>query len=344
MAFFFGSKMKTYLSSGYFLIIFSSLALSFKSILVKFAFQLGVDSMTLMLMRLFVALPLFVIALAIMEGKVSFKLTLREALIFGLMGISGMGCAMLFSFLSLENMEAALSNLLVFTYPAMTIVLLAIFSREKISKSKLFSLLLTFAGLAFIVRIDEAGKMAVNSSGVIFALLSALSYALYNVVGEKAMKGMSPIRVSSYSAVFLVGFFGIVFGNRVYPESLELWGIASILGIFTGFIPFLCYMYGVKKIGASKAVIISSMGPVFTTLWAFIFLGEILDTIQVLGMFLIIIGVLTIKIKSPLQFIKGTASEIGSKLESISTGGKKRKKVLAFVYVSEGETKERDNK
>lgn len=325
--------MKTYLSSGYFLIIFSSLALSFKSILVKFAFTYGIDSMTLMLMRLFIALPLFIAALAFMEGKVAFKLTLREAMSFALMGICGMGCAMIFSFLSLENMEAALSNLLVFTYPAMTIVLLAIFSREKISRAKLFSLLLTFVGLAFIVRIDEAGKMAVNSSGVIFALLSALSYALYNVVGEKAMKGMSPLRVSAYSTVFLVGFFGLAFGSRTYPVSYELWGIASVLGIVTGFIPFLCYMYGVKKIGASKAVIISSMGPVFTTIWAFIFLGEVFDNIQILGMFLIIFGVLTIKIRSPLRFVKGTAGEIGSRLESISTVGEKRKRVFAFVYI-----------
>ncbi|MBE9503870.1 MAG: DMT family transporter [Proteobacteria bacterium] len=333
-------KMKKFISSGYFLIIFSAMALSFKSILVKFAFALGVEPMTLMLMRLFIALPFFILALAFMEGRVAFKLRAREAGSFALMGIAGMGCAMMFSFYSLERIDASLSNLLVFTYPAMTIVLLAIFSGERLSMSKLFSLLVTFIGLSLVVRIDEAKTMTVYGSGALLALLSALCYALYNVVGEKVMKGISPVRVSSYSSVFLVGFFGLSFGNRAYPESAELWGIAAALGILTGVIPFLCYMYGVKKIGASKAVIISSLGPVFTVLWASLFLGEMLDAIQIAGMCLIILGVMTIKVRSPLRFVKGTAGEIGTQLDLISSDAPSKRPVFAFICMT-GREKDR---
>ncbi len=82
--------MRKIFSSGYLLVIFSAIALSFKSILVKFAFAIGVNPMTLMLMRLFVALPFFIIALSVIEGKGAFKLKAREACSFAVMGIGGM--------------------------------------------------------------------------------------------------------------------------------------------------------------------------------------------------------------------------------------------------------------
>ena len=51
--------MKRYLGSGYFLAIVGALGFSSKSILTKFAFSYGVDAMTLLVMRVFIALPFF---------------------------------------------------------------------------------------------------------------------------------------------------------------------------------------------------------------------------------------------------------------------------------------------
>ena len=329
--------MNRLFSSGYGLVIFSALGFSFKSIFAKLAFSYGTDAMTLMLMRIYVSLPFFLVVLWYLEGREGFRLNMKEVLYFAILGIAGLGCAMLFSLYSLESIAASLSTILVFTYPAMTVILGLFISGQQVTAGRWVSLLITFAGLVLVVNPDKAMMSSVESQGLYLALASALCYAFYNLYSEKALQRVSPAKLTTYSMVFFVAFFGVLFGNRAYPGPGPVWTIAMFMGVVSGFLPFLCYMYGVKKIGAAKAVIISSMGPLFTVVWAGFFLGERLSFIQLAGMVFIIAGVMSIKIRSPFRFVKGTAGEIGSRLESLSREGRKRGGTFAFVYVTKGE-------
>ncbi len=334
--------MKKLATSGYFLAAFAALCFSFKSILVKFAYAYGVDAMTLMLMRTFISLPLFLATLFLLEGKEALRVTAGELMLFAFMGVVGVGCAMLFSFYSLELIDASLSTMVVFTYPAMTVMGLMIFLRERLTVQKVLSLTATFLGLALVLRIDLMDFIAINKVGIIFALISALAFAIYNALSERAMKGVTPIKLVSYSVMFLAGFFGLLFGDGPYPANPEIWGIAAILGVFTGFIPFLCFIYGIKRIGAGKAVIISSLGPALTVFWAYILLGERLDIVQIAGMVVIVGGVMALKLRGSVRFVAGAGEEIKQGLEDIVRGSGSGKKAFAFIYVP-GRGKERDN-
>jgi len=329
--------MNRIFASGYGLVIISALGFSFKSICAKLAFSYGADAMTLMLMRIYVSLPFFLVILWYLEGKEGFKMTIKDGLVYAGLGIGGLGFAMFFSLYSLESIAASLSTILVFTYPAMTVILGLVISGQKVTTGRWISLLITFAGLVLIVNPDKAMMNGMESKGLYLALASALCYAFYNLYSEKVLKRVSPAKLTTYSMVFFVAFFGTLFGNRAYPEAGPVWTIAFFMGVVSGFLPFLCYMYGVKKIGAARAVIISSMGPLFTVIWANLFLGERLGYMQIAGMVLIIAGVMTIKIRSPLKFVKGTAGEIGSRLESLSSENRKKRGTFAFVYVTRGE-------
>ena len=325
--------MKKIATSGYFLVILSALGFSFKSVLVKTAYEHGVDSMTLMLMRMFVALPFFFAALLIVERENAFKIRSEDLLLFSFMGIAGIGCAMFFSFYSLELIDASLATLVAFTYPAMTLLMLICFFKERATLSKVLSGLVTFSGLILVIRLDKVDFLAMNGKGIMLGLISAFSYAVYNVLSEKIMKNISPIKVISYSMFFMVAFFGLFFGNRVYPTDIEVWSIASVLGIFTGFLPFFFYIYGMKKIGAAKAVIFSSISPIFTVLLAYLFLNEQLDGIQLLGMGVMIGGVILLKLRNPLKIMTGTEEEIKNKVSEIFNGNYQCKKTFAVVYI-----------
>ncbi|MFQ5585760.1 MAG: DMT family transporter [Thermodesulfobacteriota bacterium] len=291
--------MKRLATSGYFMVIVAALGFSFKSILVKAAYGYGVEPMTLMLMRIFIVLPLYLVILLLVEGRGAFTVSARELLLFAFMGIVGIGCAMLFSFYSLELIDASLSTLVIFTYPAMTVVLLIVFFGERANVAKIFSLGVTFLGLIMVVRVDRVDFLSVNGMGILFGLVSAFAFALYNAMSERAVKTVSPVRLISYSMFFFVAFFGVLFGNRAYPATPEVWGLAALLGLFTGFMPFLFFLYGIRRIGAGRAVIIGSLGPVFTVVWAFLILGERLDAVQMGGMIVAIVGVMALRLGEP---------------------------------------------
>lgn len=287
--------MKRLLASGYFLVILSAIGFSIKSVLVKIAYGYGTDATTLVVLRVFIAMPLFLIVFFFVEGKNAFQVSIKELLIFLIMGLIGIGCPMLFSFYSIKFIDVSLSTLVIFTYPAMTLVMLIIFFRERFTVSKMISIIATFLGLILVVRIDNINFMAVNGKGIILGLLAAFCFSIYNILGEKVLKNLSPVKVITYCMSFLFGFLAFFFSSKLYPNTHEIWVISLLLGIFSTFLPFIFYIYGIKKIGAGKTVIISSLGPVFTVIWAYIILGERLTHTQIFGMAIIIFGVVNVK-------------------------------------------------
>ncbi len=334
--------MKKMATSGYFLVILATLGFSFKAVLVKIAYGHGVDAMTLMLMRIFISMPFFLATLHVMEGKRALQAAPADLAIFAFMGIVGIGCAMFFSFYSLELIDASLSTLVVFTYPAITLLMLIIFLKEKATAPKLFSALMTFLGLVLVVRLDKVDLLAVNGKGILFGLIAAFSFASYNVLSERVLKNISPVKVITYCMIFLVGFFGTFFWDRTYPKAPEVWFIASILGIFCGYMPFLFYNYGVKRIGAGKSVIVSSLGPVFTVLLAFIFLNERLAMVQIAGMGMIVLGVMALKLQYPPKIASGTSEEIKKSVEGLFAKKGTNIKAHAVIYMPGPKKKKRD--
>ena len=266
--------MKRLATSGYFLITMSAFGFSFKGILAKLAYSYGVDAMTLMLMRMTIALPFFLLALVVIDGKDALKVSARELALYAFMGIAGIGLAMLFSLYALELIDATIATIVVFTYPAMTVALLALFNGQGLTGRRLAPIAVTFAGLLLVVGMDKAALASVNLKGAAFGLVSAFCYAVYNALSERALKDRPPIRVITCCIVFQVAFFGGLFGWREYPRAADVWAIAALQGILSGFMPFVFFTYGVKKIGVGKAVVIGSLGPVFTAVWAYFFLNE----------------------------------------------------------------------
>lgn len=301
--------LKKHVLTGYGFITVAALGFSVKSPLVKYTYlNYDIDAITLALMRLYMAIPFFLLTFYIMEKDNEILIgTRRDIIITFVMGVIGVGCAILFFFFSVEVIDASIASLIVYTYPVLTFVLMYFFSNYKVTKFKVLSLFITFVGLGCVLKVWN-GNITLEPLGVIFALLAAFCYATYNVLSEKALSGgFSPVRVVTYAMCFAILFFGLAFGFRQYPMSFELWGIALVLGFVSTYIPFLFYIYGIKHIGADKSVIVSSMGPIFVVTWTSMFLGERLDVVQFAGMALIIFGVIMVKVEGKFfgQIYKG---------------------------------------
>ncbi len=302
-------RIKKIFISGYALAVLASIGFSFKAILVKLGYGLGVDATTLMGMRIFIAMPVIIGSLILIEGKNAFKISAKELALFALMGVGGLGCAMLFSFYSLELIDASLSTLVVFTYPAMTVMLLMAFTGKRATGTQLLSLCVSFIGIMLVVRVDKADFFTLNAKGVLLSLAAAFCFAAYNAVSEKVLTGVSPVRLSSYCMMFLGGFYAAAFGTGPYPTDLKIWTIAAVLAIFTGFLPFLLFLYSIRSIGAGRTVIVNSIGPALTVLWGYLLLGERLDTVQALGMVMVVAAVMALKLKNPLKLLTGSGAE-----------------------------------
>ena len=175
----------------------------------------------------------------------SFALRKADILPLVIMGLL-FSFSSLLLFMSYNYMDAGIASTILFVYPVMVAVIMGAFFKEKISAITVFSILLALAGIALLYQGD--GGKPLSTIGIIFVLLSSLSYAIYIVgVNRSTLKNLSTTKLT---------FYAILFGLSVYIVRLNfltdlqviptawLWGRC----IGTGY-PAYCRITGLHSIG-----------------------------------------------------------------------------------------------
>ena len=131
-------------------------------------------------------------------------------------------------FMSFHYMDAGIASTLLFVYPVMVAVIMAIFFRERISLVTVLSISLALCGIALLYR-GEGGAV-LNTAGVVLVMASSLSYALYIVVVNRASLNMSSVKLTFY--VLLFGVAAIVLYSLCCPDQpLQLLSTPSMWGV-----------------------------------------------------------------------------------------------------------------
>src|SRR3990170_3722572 len=172
--------------------------------------------------------------------------------------------------------------------------LMLLYPSERIGLKDL--LILILSGLLLACKVFN-GNFNSHLWGVALVFFSAVVYAVSYLITEVLGKRVSSVKITTYSATAATFAFVGTWHGAYVPDNLEVWGIIFIMAFASTFIPFITLTIGIKRIGASRAAIVSSIGPVSTAMLAYVILGEQMDLIQVIGMGLVLTGVLIISAK-----------------------------------------------
>jgi len=219
----------------------------------------------------------------------------RKALLpLFLMGITGVVLFNIFQFLAVERTTA--SNVgLITTLNAISIaVFSAIFLKEKMTFLQMVAMLFSLFGVLLVL---TKGNMELLLSfeinkGDLLMLLAVAVWGIYSICSKWATTKTSPMMATLYAGIFgLIVLLPFNFSSFTVT-NVDASFIKAIL--YTGFISTVVCMVlwsiGVQKLGATSAGIFMNFNPVFTALLAFIFLGETLTWIQMVGSCIVIIG------------------------------------------------------
>ena len=176
------------------------------------------------------------------------------------------------------------------------------FLKKKINTFQVFALVITYLGI-FIA--FKAGKMEQNLSnlkiGGLLVFISAFTYACYMVFGTKIIQQVGSLKFTCYA--LMVSSFG-VFAHYFIDGSQSLINEPNIvyaygfyLAVIGTVIPTFLTAEGIRLIGASNVAIISSIGPISTIGLAYVFLGEKITGLEILGTIFVVGGVLLISLQ-----------------------------------------------
>lgn len=154
-----------------------------------------------------------------------------------------------------------------------TILLALVFVKEKMTKRKLFAIILCVIGVLVCADFSSG----TNLTSVIYALVSALSLSLYTVLSKKYMKKIGGVIHTALSFFFgsIVLLFGILTtGIKVVPIlTTENVFLLIYLGIVVTGIGYWAYNMAIEKGGAMTASLAFFIKPILTPVVTFLING-----------------------------------------------------------------------
>ena len=180
-----------------------------------------------------------------------------------------------------------LISLSVVMIPLISVVVL----KKKIKAKLLLSVVLATIGIVCLTLNEQ---LTINK-GDILCILCATSFAVQVLIMERIPKSADSVAIGTLqlgiTAVvnFILSFF---LENFTVPSDLKVWGVIVILGVFCTAFCYIIQIYALKNTSAIQAGIILSLEPVFSAIFAYIFLGELLSKQGYIGAILLFISVI----------------------------------------------------
>jgi drug/metabolite transporter (DMT)-like permease len=223
------------------------------------------------------------------KNRHSLRCSLRQAGKFALLGIIGGACTNILFYSALQYLNAGIASMLLFLHPVAITLFFAV-SRIKILRAvNYFSVLLAAFGAAVVLDIFS-DSLSFSVAGIIFGLLSSLTYAFYNVFADLKLKAEDPNVINFYACLAALCFITVLMLTRGVSFSVEQASLPPIFFIaaFSGVLPAYCFFKALQHIGSEKVSVVCSIELPMTLIMAFLILGERMKPIQLLGVVMIV--------------------------------------------------------
>ncbi|HLA74014.1 MAG TPA: DMT family transporter [Steroidobacteraceae bacterium] len=286
-----------------------------KGLFGKALYQRGVGFELLVAVRAVLAMPLFAwIALRAKRGPALGPMRGRAILAAAIAGITCYYVGALLDFWALTLIDASIERVLLFSYPAL-VVTISSFMRRRAPEARLVAaMLVTYVGIFFAMGGIDLHELTQNLFGAGLVLIAALTTAIYFLIGERYTHELGSTRFAaigmSAAAVVLAIHFALF---RSFHELATLrlhdWLLLAILSVACMFIPGLLQAEGMRRVGAQRAAIGSTVGPPTTIALAALFLGERLNAWQLFGTAMIVGSVLMMSLGERKEAVEAIARE-----------------------------------
>lgn len=191
-----------------------------------------------------------------------------------------------------QQLSASLLSIINATAPLFATALSLLWFRERMRAGGLAGLLLGFIGVALLVGGEGFSENRPPLLSIAAAFLASLLYGVISNYWQtvKHLDGYSNVLGSLWVATLAMMPLMLLNPMRETPGAAA-WSAVATLGIVCTAVAYVAYFRLVEQLGASSALTVTYLIPVFGTLWGVLFLGEHLGVHHVLGAAMIMGGI-----------------------------------------------------
>ncbi|MFM8768806.1 MAG: DMT family transporter, partial [Rubrivivax sp.] len=255
----------------------------------------GVDAVTLIMLRMLLALPLF-LALAWWAGRGRELLTARDWRVVIGLGFCGYYLASFLDFAGLQYISASLERLILYLNPTLVMMLGWLLFKRRVTRGQMLAFAISYAGilLVFGAELSLEGRDVLLGAALVFG--SALSYAVYLVYSGQEVQRLGSLRLTGLATsvacvLCIVQYLVLRPVSTAFELPPAVWWLSVLNAVACTFAPVLMVMMAIERVGASVTAQAGMVGPVFTILLGVGLLGEPFTLWVAVGTALVMAGV-----------------------------------------------------
>lgn len=280
----------------------------------------GIDAYSVLFLRYLFAIPMLAVML-VARGR-GFGLRRNQVVPLIIMGLL-MALSSLTLYVSYAYIGAAIASTLLFIYPILVTIIMAVGFHERTSWLTIICIILASTGIGLLYRGD--GGEVLSAMGLLLVFLSALSYAIYLVaVNGKTMREIPTLKLTFYVIVFGLFLFAFNFDPsciHTLNDNWILWPSAIGMALFPTAFSLICTSAAIQKIGSTPVAILGAVEPVTAVAIAVLLFNETMTVRLAIGMALVIFAVTLIisggKLTQPLLRVRKMFPKIRKTVKEI---------------------------
>ncbi|MBO6117044.1 MAG: DMT family transporter [Bacteroidales bacterium] len=250
-------KIKGYLSG-----IIAAVAYGTNPLGALFLYKEGFNPTSVIFYRFVFAV---IILLAILKiRRIPLKITKEEFKVLACLGVIFAASALTL-YTSFNYMDSGIASTILFAYPIMVAVIMAVFFREKTSLLTVVSIALSVFGIGLLYQGDGQAKLSVL--GIVLVLISSLTYAVYIVIVNRAKLNITPFKMTFFIMMFAavtIGLYSLLLPqNRIImiPNVTSL-GWIIMLACVPTIIAMTFLNIGIFYAGSTPTAVMGALEPV----------------------------------------------------------------------------------
>jgi drug/metabolite transporter (DMT)-like permease len=294
----------THAARGYALVLGAAVLFAVNASVSKVVLTAGIAPDRLTALRCTgAAVGLLVVALV--AGPSRLRLTWREVPSLVALGVVGAALIQWFYFVAIDRLPVGIALLLEFTAPVFVALYARVVQRAAVRRRVWLAIGLSLAGLGLVAEVwRDAG---LDGLGVAAGLAAALCLTTYYVIGARTVARRDPISLTFWMFAFAALFWAVVLPWPGFDASV-LGDEASMLGAFAAtqapvwtalafvvlggtLVPFALNLGALRHLPATQVGVVGMSEPVLAALVAWLWLGQSLSAVQLLGGAVVLVGI-----------------------------------------------------
>lgn len=284
--------------------VLAALAFAFNGIVAKVVLLSGLDAWRLTQIRVtgaFLILGSYYIFFRRSELKAT-KSEIPWLIAFGIVGVC---IVQSFYFTAIQRINISVALIIEFTAPIWIVIWVRFVRKVNVRREMWIAIFLAFVGLILLAQVWEGVTLDVLGLGAAF--VDAFALAGYFLIGKRLSATKSGGALTVWGMGIATGIWAIALPVWNFPTEV-LTKKMDLLGIFSGhqlsgwllvlwvivmgtIVPYIFGLLGLSMLSASTTSVIGMLEPVLAGLFAWWWLGEILNGLQLIGALIVLVGI-----------------------------------------------------